>query len=108
MIAKWTRRSHRVNYSLYGGARGPGYGYATRESIEAIPQLTRLTGQEGEVTYSGKALTALRTLGQSERWKNKTLLLWNTLSTPRPVVDPEAIARVPASLRFVFERPCTA
>ena len=105
---KWTRRSHRVNYSLYGDALGPGYGYATPESIEAIPQLTRLTGKEGEVTYSAKALAALRTLGQSERWKNKNLLLWNTLSTPRPTVDPSAIARVPASLRFVFERPCTA
>ena len=105
---KWTRRSHRVNYSLYGDALGPGYGYATRESIEAIPQLTRLTGQEGEVTYSGKALAALRTLGQSERWKNKTLLLWNTLSTPRPLVPEGALALVPESLRFVFERPCTA
>ena len=105
---KWTRRSHRVNYSLYGGALGPGYGYPTPEAIEAIPQLTRLTSEEGEVTYSGKALAALRTLGQSERWKNKTLLLWNTLSTPRPKIDPTAIERVPAPLRFVFERPCVA
>lgn len=105
---RWKPRRGRVRYTLYGGALGDGYGYPTPEAKEGAAMVERLTGATGEVTYSGKALAALRTLGSRPEYRGKTLLLWNTLSTPRPVLSPGARARVPASLGWVFEQPPVA
>jgi D-cysteine desulfhydrase len=103
---RWKRVSGRVRYRLDGSELGEGYGFPTAEAIEGAAMLERLTGARGEVTYSGKALAGLRALARSPRYAGKTLLLWNTLSTPRPSIADEA--RVPASLRWVFDRPALA
>lgn len=91
-------------FTLYGGALGPGYGEPTPEAVEGIALHERLVGVPGEVTYSGKALAALRALCKQERYARKTILLWNTLSSVRPPHAPDALERVPAELRYVFER----
>jgi len=101
---RW-RRSRPARWSLYHGAIGAGYGYPTPEAIEAIDRVNALTGQPGEVTYSAKALVGLRAIAQEPRWRGKTLLVWNTLSTPRPPVAADAPERVPQRLRWVLEAP---
>jgi D-cysteine desulfhydrase len=100
---RWKRQSGNVRYSLYGDALGKGYGYPTSDAVEGIEQMRRLTGEPGEVTYSGKALAGLRAIAKEPRWKGKNLLLWNTLSTPRPLVSAEARSKLPSSLRFVLD-----
>ncbi len=100
---KWTRQSGKVRFSLYGDALGKGYGYPTSDAVEGIEQMRRLTGEPGEVTYSGKALAGLRAIGKQPRWQGKNLLLWNTLSTPRPHPSAGAKDKLPASLRFVLD-----
>jgi D-cysteine desulfhydrase len=105
---RWRPMRGRTRYLLYGGALGQGYGYPTPEAIEGAAMVESLTGARGEVTYSGKALAALRAIASRPGYRAKTLLLWNTLSTPRPSPPPEARARVPASLAWVFERPTVA
>jgi D-cysteine desulfhydrase len=105
---RWKRLSERVRYALYGGALGKGYGYPTPDAIEGAERVADLTGAKGEVTYSGKALAALRTLGGSPAYAKKTILLWNTLSTRRPTPSANARARVPRSLDWVVDRPAIA
>ena len=100
---RWKRRSSEVRYSLYGDALGKGYGYPTAESVEGIEQVRRLTGAAGEVTYSGKALAALRTIASMPRWRNETVLLWSTLSTPRPEISAAARERVPRELAWALD-----
>lgn len=100
---RWTRRARDVRFSLFHGAVGAGYGYPTPEAREAIDVVARLTGRPGEVTYSGKALAGLRALGREGRWRGKTLLLWNTLSTSRPEIAADAALRLPPRLRRVLD-----
>jgi len=105
---RWKPMRGAVRYSLHGGALGRGYGYPTSEAVEGAAMVERLTGARGEVTYSGKALAALRVIARSPRYAGKTILLWNTLSTPRPRPSAGAADRVPPSLRWVLERPLLA
>ena len=58
-----------------------------------MPEVTRLLGVPGEITYSGKALVGLRRVCQAN--PGKTILLWNTLSSrwPEPKLGPEALDR---------------
>ena len=100
---RWTRQSKKVRFSLYGDALGRGYGFPTKDAMEGIEQMRRLTGEPGEVTYSGKALAGLRAIAREPRWRGKNLLLWNTLSTPRPAISKDAKEKLPASLRFVLD-----
>ncbi len=93
---RWHPARDRVRFSLYGGALGAGYGHATPEAIAGAEQVERLTGAPGEVTYSGKALAGVRAL--APRYRGKTILLWNTLSTPRP----PATGAVPPGLAWMF------
>ncbi len=72
-----------LNYVLYGGALGEGYGYPTREAIEALPLVQQAIGARGEVTYSAKALVGLRAVAQ----RGQNVLLWETLSSARPDVS---------------------
>lgn len=102
---RWPRQSGKVRWSLDHRAIGGGYGHATPEAIDGIDRVSALTGAEGEVTYSGKALAALREIAQEPKWRGKTLLLWNTLSTPRPALSATARERVPLSLRWVLDAP---
>jgi D-cysteine desulfhydrase len=106
--ARWKKARGRVRYTLYGGALGRGYGHPTPAAIEGAMMLTSLTGVSGEVTYTGKALAAIRELATTPAYREKTILLWNTLSTPRPNPAPEARAHVPRSLEWVFEQPTVA
>ena len=102
--ARWKPMRDRVRWSIYGDALGAGYGYPTPEAIEGMEQIEKLTGAPGEVTYSGKALAALRVIAR--RRPGEPILLWNTLSVVRPLTSERP--EIPASLRFVFERPCVA
>jgi len=106
--ARWKPMRGRVRYRLDGAQLGRGYGFPTPAAVEGAAMVERLTGARGEVTYSGKALAALRALARDPAYANKTILLWNTLSTPRPAPSAEARARIPPSLAPVLERPSRA
>jgi D-cysteine desulfhydrase len=93
----WRSRRRPVRFSIYGRALGRGYGYPTAEALEGAAMMSELTGARGEVTYSGKALAALRALASLPAYRKKTILLWNTLSA-------SARARVPSALDWVFTR----
>jgi len=103
---RWKPARSRTRFTLFGGALGRGYGHPTPEAIEGAAQVARLTGAHGEVTYSGKALAALRTLVHEPRHAGKTFLLWNTLSTARPPAP--ADAPVPPSFAWMFEGDAVA
>jgi D-cysteine desulfhydrase len=107
-LSGWKVNGERVRYSLYGGALGRGYGYPTPEAKEGAAMVEALTGASGEVTYSGKALAALRVLASLPAYEKKTILLWNTLSTVRPKPGPSARAMVPGALEWVFQTPPVA
>lgn len=79
---------------------GKGYGFPTPEAIEAMAEVKELIGVDGEVTYSGKALAALRQIG-AER-PGQTLLYWHTLSSVQrtPSIEIEAL---PAPFRKCYE-----
>ncbi len=98
----------RPRVRLFHGAIGPGYGEPTPEAVENIALMRRVTGHDGEVTYSGKALVGLRAIAQDPRYRDKNILLWHTLSSVRPGLPSDAIARVPSSLRWIFDAPTCA
>lgn len=95
----WRPQRDNVKYTLYGAALGKGYGYPTEAAIEGAEQLRRLTGVVGEVTYSGKALAAVRAIARAR--PRASILLWNTLSSVRPPAPEDAA--IPAALRWMFE-----
>jgi D-cysteine desulfhydrase len=99
----WKPRRREVRYRLHGAELGRGYGFPTPAAREGAARWKDLTGVPGEVTYSGKALAAVRALGSDPAYKDKTILLWNTLSTPRPLPGDDARARVPRSFDWVFD-----
>jgi D-cysteine desulfhydrase len=103
---RWKSLRHRARYRLYGDALGRGYGYPTPEAIEGAAQVEALTGAYGEVTYSGKALAGLRALLAEPRYRDKVFLFWNTLSTPRPIID--NTAPLPPSLAWMANAPLVA
>ncbi|HVY48151.1 MAG TPA: hypothetical protein VHB21_19820, partial [Minicystis sp.] len=90
------RRVARPRFSLFHGAIGRGYGEPTAESIAAIPEVERLIGVPGEVTYSAKGLVGLREVARAH--PDETILYWQTLSSRCPPL-PE-----PASAPPGFER----
>ncbi len=94
---------HKARWSLWGEALGPGYGFPTPETAEAMAAYARWTGHTGEVTYTAKMLAGLRGMARTGRWRGKTVLLWQTLSSVEPAVAPDAAARLPPSLRWVLE-----
>ena len=87
-------RMDKVRVAIHHGAIGRGYGYATPAAIEAMPEVERLLGVPGEITYSGKGLVGLRAVAAAH--PGKTILYWHTLSSARPIrpsVSPEALPR---------------
>jgi D-cysteine desulfhydrase len=94
--------ARRGRFRIDHRALGPGYGHPTPAAIEALGWYRRLTGQDGEVTYSAKALVGLRALARDPAYAKKTILLWQTLSAVHPPCAPGTQARVPADLRHVF------
>jgi len=104
----WTARRRQARWSIDPSALGPGYGHPTAEALEAIPQVERLLGVPGEVTYSAKALAAFRRLARAPRWQGKTLLFWCTLSSIVPPAPAEAAEALPPSLRRLLDAPETA
>jgi D-cysteine desulfhydrase len=101
----WRPRRKQARWSLDGSALGAGYGHPTAEALEAIPEVEKLLGVPGEVTYSAKVLAAFRRLARLPRWKGKTLLFWCTLSSVSPEPAADAASKVPASLRWVLDAP---
>jgi len=101
---RWTPVADKVNYSLYTRVLGRGYGYPTPAAIEGTAIVKTLTGALGEITYSGKGLAGLRAIAQMPKYVGKTILFWNTLSTPRPTAPMDARARVPRSAEWMFQR----
>ena len=86
-------------WRIDGSQLGAGYGEPTDAAREGARQMERLTGVPGEITYSGKTVAALRTIAGQHRDAN--VLLWNTLSTPRPAID--AAIRLPRELAWMDE-----
>ena len=95
----WQSQADNVNYTLYKDALGKGYGYPTPAALEGMERVRELTGAVGEVTYSGKALAAVRVLAKKHPKAN--ILLWNTLSTVRPPAP--ADVKIPRELQWMFE-----
>ena len=95
----WQSQKDNVKWSLYKDALGKGYGYPTPAALEGVAQVEKLTGVAGEVTYSGKALDAVRVLAKKHPKAN--ILLWNTLSTARPSAP--ADVAIPRGLQWMFE-----
>lgn len=101
--ARFPRDLHRrARWSLWGDALGPGYGFPTPDTAEAMPVYARWTGHAGEVTYSAKMLAGLRSMARTGRWRGKTVLLWQTLSSVEPPVADDADARLPPRLRALL------
>jgi D-cysteine desulfhydrase len=96
------RRLPAPRFAIDHSAIGRGYGAPTPEAIAAIPEVERLLGVPGEVTYSGKALVGLRRIAAQN--PRSTILLWNTLSStwPEPSLGPGELP--PPFTRF-FEGP---
>lgn len=85
-------RMDRVRVAIHHGAIGRGYGYATPAAIDAVPEVERLLGVPGEITYSGKGLVGLRAVAAEH--PTKTILYWHTLSSARrqrPLASPDAL-----------------
>jgi D-cysteine desulfhydrase len=98
-LARAARREAR--FELDHRAIGGGYGHPTPEAIEAVEQVQRLTGAPGEVTYTAKALVALKALCREQPTSN--ILYWHTLSNTQPAADVSARDRLPPSLRHHLE-----
>jgi D-cysteine desulfhydrase len=85
-------RLDRVRVAIHHGAIGRGYGHPTAEAIAAVPEVTRLLGVPGEITYSGKGLVGLRAVAAEH--PKKTILYWHTFSSTRPsrpLATPDAL-----------------
>lgn len=95
-------------WSLDHGVIGGGYGEPTDEAVENIARVREVIGVDGEVTYSAKALVALRRVASDPRWAKKTVLWWQTLSSAPPRVAPDAAESLPPRLRALLDRevPC--
>ncbi|HEU4535994.1 MAG TPA: pyridoxal-phosphate dependent enzyme, partial [Polyangiaceae bacterium] len=89
-------------------AAGRGYGEPTDEAREGAKRLSAVTGHEGEVTYSGKALAALRRLAVEPAYAKKTLLFWNTLSREPPPAGAVTPSDLSAPLRRRWHTPTVA
>jgi D-cysteine desulfhydrase len=77
----------RPRFSIFQGAIGRGYGYATDDAVQAMPIVERLLGVPGEITYSGKGIAGLRAIARAH--PAATLLYWHTLSSaPTPTEAP--------------------
>lgn len=100
------RRLPPVRFELFHGAIGEGYGHPTPEAREALPQVERLIGVPGEITYSGKGLVGLRAVAAAA--PRATVLYWQTLSSRLPPADDEAAAALPEALRRIAERAASA
>jgi len=92
----------RASFEIDHRFAGRGYGYATPEAEEAISVAARMTGAEGEVTYSGKGLVALREIARAH--PQKVILYWHTLSSAprRSMATPESL---PPALRRAYDAP---
>jgi D-cysteine desulfhydrase len=90
-----------ARFALHHGAIGKGYGHSTPEAILAIPEVERLTGTPGEVTYSGKGLVGLRAVAREH--PRETVLFWHTLSSVRLSAPPGGAEALPPPFAKVFD-----
>jgi D-cysteine desulfhydrase len=92
-----------ARFALHHGAIGPGYGHPTPDAIEAMPEVERLLGVPGEVTYSGKGLAGLRAVARAQ--PKATVLYWHTLSSVRPALPEVGPDALPPAFADVFRGP---
>lgn len=78
---------------------GAGYGHPTPAASQGAEQVAAFTGAPGEMTYSGKALAALRAV--SAATPNENILFWHTLSSGAPTADPAAL---PSQFQRVLQK----
>lgn len=95
-------RRRDVRFEIEHRAAGSGYGAPTAEAIEAVAQVERLTGNPGEITYTGKALATLKRVCAEQPTAN--VLYWHTLSAVAPPADVPLDA-VPEKMRPFLEGP---
>jgi D-cysteine desulfhydrase len=90
-----------TRWSLFHGAIGPGYGHATDAALAAVPEVERLVGTPGEVTYSAKGLVGLRAIAAAHPREN--ILYWQTLSSRAPELPDQVDLDMPAPLRRFYQ-----
>jgi D-cysteine desulfhydrase len=93
-------RMDKVRLAIHHGAIGRGYGHATPAAIAAMPEVERLIGVPGEITYSGKGLVGLRAVAAAH--PGKTILYWHTLSSARPIRAAASPAALPRGFAGAF------
>lgn len=111
-----SRRSPRFAGRLRGGARvtmdhaacGEGYGFPTPEAIDGAARLAAITGYPGEITYTGKALAAVKRLAGGRLAKARSIWVWNTLTQRPPEGEGIDEAALPADLAALLRRPLVA
>lgn len=89
-----------VRVAIHHGAIGRGYGYPTAAAIDAVPEVERLLGVPGEITYSGKGLAGLRAVAAAH--PTKTILYWHTLSSARPNLPTASPDALPSGFARAF------
>lgn len=101
-----TRGSSRV--VMDHEACGDGYGYPTAEATEGAARLADVTGYEGEITYTGKALGAVRRLARGRHARTGCIWFWNTLTREPPRGESASVDDLPPDLAAVFRAPLYA
>lgn len=89
-------------------ACGEGYGYPTPEALEGADRLAAITGHPGEITYTGKALSAVRRLAGGRLSKARSIWLWNTLTQRPPQGEDADRAALPPDIAQLLQRPIVA
>ncbi len=103
-----TRLRGRAQVTMDHDACGEGYGFPTPDAIEGAERLADVTGHPGEITYTGKALSAVKRLTRGRLARARSIWLWNTLTQRPPAgagVDPAAL---PADIAALLQKPIVA
>lgn len=89
-------------------ACGEGYGFPTAEAREGAERLVDVTGYPGEITYTGKALGALRRLARGRHARAESIWLWNTLTREPPRGEGVEPSDLPSDVAALFDRALVA
>jgi D-cysteine desulfhydrase len=92
-----------ADVTMVDGYLGNGYGHPTDEARHAVELMHRHEGIELEETYTGKTLAAMIDHVEAER-PTAPVLFWNTYSSSRPHLPPDADYRdLPQAFHRFFE-----
>jgi D-cysteine desulfhydrase len=86
---------------------GPGYGFLTRESMQAVAIAKNKLGIALEGTYTGKTYAAMMADMQAGLLEGKKVLFWNTYSSALPPlpIDTVDYRDLPPFFHRFFEQP---